>query len=152
VGYQLERWSTSGGLLQTIERDAIWFPKGLDPTAELDRGGKQRAPDPTLQPMNVDQDGLILVYSWVPNSAWDTDSPDNDMVRAQNLHIEVIDPKTRVLIASEVVRVQALVSGIVPRFFFPGTRNGYIVVEGVAGPEIHLVEYKLVSNESALTR
>lgn len=144
-GYRLEQWSASGNLLTTIQRRAEWF----DETVVIDTAGP---PPSTVQPRNVDQHGLLLTMSWVPNDEfWKIpgakDMPPSDSgPQRSDIFVEIIDPASGVVLATEAVTLRGLTTGVIPRFFIPGTRLGYTPRRLPDGrTELHILEYRLVS-------
>jgi hypothetical protein len=150
TGYALEHWSAAGNLLMTLVRHPAWYPGPAPGTAA--RQG-QIVPSPLIVPVNIDPDGYLLVYAWVANRDWRWIDDDDERGRStpafQNLHLEVLDPATGTVVASEAVRVSAIVNGVMPRYFFPGTRLGYYLANpDSAEPSIEVVEYTLVRRYS----
>jgi hypothetical protein len=144
-GYRLELWSATGNLLKTIQRRAAWF----DEEVKFDTAGP---PSSNVQPRNVDQHGLLLTMSWVPNDEfWKIpgakDLPPSDSgPQRSDIFLEVIDPLSGLVLATEKVTLQALSKGLIPLFFIAGTRFGYTPRRLSDGrTELHIMEYRLVA-------
>ena len=102
--YTLERWSTSGELLEVVERDADWFPahKRLPFRQDLE-------PYPLLWDIYA-RDQLLIVAIHVPDARWreqfrDAPSPDmtfnGDYSRYFDTIIEVLDVPGRRIVGRE---------------------------------------------------
>ena len=156
--YVLDMWSTSGMRLKTFRRDVPWFPQ----KAVRDYGRSDAAhdapdvpknlgpPQPFARPLNVDGEGLPLVYVSVPNNRWRWIPDEAERRREEpgfeNLHIEVIDPESGVVLAAEVTNDALRRTGVIPNSFIPGTRLGYrrtVDADGIA--TLSIVEYLLVA-------
>jgi hypothetical protein len=137
--YTLEQWSTTGRSMRRLQRHVSWYRKLPHPMAST----------PSAQPRNVDGEGMLLVYVWVASDSWRWIENDEERAKARrfsNLHLEVIDPTTGSVLASEVVSVSALTVGAIPERFFPGTRLGYRYATSDAGmTAVHIVEYGLTA-------
>jgi hypothetical protein len=141
-GFVLEKWDTAGRKLKTVVRDVSWFndfrplrqriPEGESPAP--------REPPPLVSPENVDGDGLILVFSWVPHGRW-TYGPG---AQGKNVVIEVIDPDSDEVLASTTVLGTSDGPERLPRGFFRFTRLGYFVrQDGDGRLSLHIIEYGL---------
>jgi hypothetical protein len=151
--YVVEQWSIAGHRLATYERRVSWYAVRPRRGARSASGEEENAPlrtppSASARPMNVDQQGMVLVYVWVPNDLWrplsrseqETDAPRLFF----NLHIEVIDPGSQRVLASETLNSAEVSAGRLPMHFFPGTRSGYRYSETAVGiPEVSIVEYDL---------
>jgi hypothetical protein len=133
-GYHLEEWSEDGALLRSIHRNAGWFPKGPFPTPEGERPAGQ------VISLHVDQAGLLLVLSSVPQPGWRP----GPTPAIWELHYEVIHPD----------RGMVLVSGIadhrlaIPVRYFGNTRDGYKSETDEDGLEWRdIVRYHLEPND-----
>jgi hypothetical protein len=144
-GYRLELWSESGNLQKTIQRRAEWFSEKV----VFDSMGP---PPASVQPRNVDQHGLLLTMSWIPNREFwalpgARDIPPSDTLpQRSHIFIEIIAPQSGFVLASETVTLRDLSDGMIPRFFIPGTRIGYAPRKMPDGStELHILEYRLVA-------
>jgi hypothetical protein len=150
--YVLEQWSAGGTLLRTLIRDASWY-------RDLSSGAAPRPPPPSIQPRNVDQNGNLLVLSWIANEHWSEPVASGQSagppLSRWNIHLEVIDPDAGAVLASEVVSLQAIGArrGRIPRYYIAGTSLGYYVERSDLGlSSIHLVEYQLVGRNQTASR
>lgn len=98
TGYVLENWATDRTLRRTIRRDVPW----------LTAGGYSDEPRlPSFRMLHVDGDGLIWVAVSVKDSRWYPRKPgqslkeyDRDIATLYDLRVEVIDPKSGIVLAS----------------------------------------------------
>jgi hypothetical protein len=104
--------------------------------------------------MHVDSKGLLLLYGVVPNRRWavrqsPAQPPDPSTV---DVHVEVIDPSTKVVLTSE--RVTDLLT--LPFRFFGNSSEGVRTVETETGlVSLEVVRYELEPvepNSGALCR
>jgi hypothetical protein len=156
AGYVLDEWSLLGNKTASYRRAAEWLSasernSGSARSRRRISSGKS-PPGLAIRPVNVDHDGLVLTYVWVPNANWRevTRSEQNkDPNRLSfNLHIEVLDPRAGTILASEVVNSVAVADGAIPLEYFDGTRLGYRHGRGADGlPVVSIVEYSLVSSK-----
>jgi hypothetical protein len=101
VKYQLEEWSTSGRLLQTLTLDRPWFP-------DVERGGfiaPDAPPNPSLRALHRDRGGRLWAITWIADDDWEsaigegTDPYGREYQTYQNPAdyfdsvVEVIDPE-----------------------------------------------------------
>ncbi len=142
-GYSLERWTIGGERIMGFRREVPWFPEMGISSETRDPA---EPPRPTVNPMNVDAEGLVLVYTLIPNDAW-RQRPAGEAPPAvaadRNVHIEVIDPRAATALASEVVNISTYTSRTIPYEFFPRTRLGYVQSRTDGRAEVRVVEYGL---------
>jgi hypothetical protein len=98
--YRITQWTTEGAWLQSLIREAPWFP----PSNVASLGGPNVAPAPAITGLELDSLGLIWVAAKVPGSHWAAAWPSLPSgivdVPVRNIHldllygsaIEVIDP------------------------------------------------------------
>ncbi len=98
---------TSGRIVSQIIREASWFPSRMRPTA----GGMMRLqPDPIVQSISMDRDGLLWVLVGVPDPGWkravrppDANNPHGQILDDQafwNTRVDVLDPVKGLLVAT----------------------------------------------------
>ena len=142
-GYSLERWTIRGERVSGFRREVPWFPRtGLSP----ERADSAAPPRPTVNPMNVDAEGMVLVYTLIANEAWRQRAAGEAAptpLTDRNVHIEVIDPRGATVLASETVNIATYRARTIPYEFFPRTRLGYVHTEREGRAEVRIIEYGL---------
>ncbi len=114
--YRMLRWSSTRSIVDSIVRQARWFPGNSHPSI----GGPRQAPNPMIVAIQRDQNGFLWVCTRVPREDWRPAWPEIVERLAEvsitprllrNLYttvIEVIDPANRTLIAQHTVDELAL--------------------------------------------
>jgi len=123
-GYTIEQWSTSGTQTSTIKREVAWL--NSDPASQ---GGGSVVPPPQVGAFHVDTSGIAFVVYSRATSRW---RPEQDKAKRQAMEkiafeafLDVIDPRTRTLLATQerVAPLQARTE--MPARFLPGSRTAY---------------------------
>ena len=149
---ELERWTVGGDLQLVLQRRDRWLEVARRRPEDADIITEGRVPVVSTRPMHVDPTGALIVYTWVPNAAWQwvEDAAERARINASafNLHIDVIDPGTGAVLASEIVNAESLSSGTVPFAFIRGTRIGFVRVTQPDGrAHLNLIEYALTARQ-----
>jgi len=122
--YTLEEWSFDGRLLRSIHRRPRWLAEASDADEGL----------PWFR-LHMDGNGRLLVIALLSNA-------DRDSGQFGEIGFEIIDPRGRDLLVSEVARYTDDSGVVFP--FFDGSVEGARLTEDEQGlPRVEIVEYRL---------
>jgi hypothetical protein len=146
-GYVLHKYSTTGETLMTIRREAPWFRDLPSNPASADGAVTSPAP-PYIHPVHIDDEGVLLVSIWLDNSDWRPSAARTDVTTprpvTQNNYLELIDPRSGTVLASEVI-LSVRTGFTAPRGYFQGTRLAFRFDEAEDGTtSVHVVEFLLL--------
>lgn len=124
--YSLVQWSIDGAELRSLSRRAPWL---RDSNSDAVAAGGP--PGQRIVAIHSDPVGLLYVVLIAPNANWDA-TPDPNMSQADvtpmvDIHMDVLDPTARVLLATAVFNNPAEV----PIRFFPQSDRGYTIAESL---------------------
>jgi hypothetical protein len=129
--YRIEKWDTSGALLLALDRRAAWLPQTAEHELQVRSSAANLPPQMVREPsvlfsLHLDAAGFLVVVARVQRSI---------------IHVDVLAPYSRLVVASEVVTgpEAELVS------FFRRTRLAYRQVEADTGRTFQILRYEINS-------
>jgi hypothetical protein len=137
-GYQLERRSLKGEVMQTVTRLASWM-------RERHAAGITRYEQPFVSAMTVDREGNVLVATTSPSAGWRPARTAADrMAKATfyDIHVDVISPGGELLAAVGPIPADTAIAAM-PFRFLDGRGIGYRQVETESGVAVAMSSLRL---------